>query len=68
MPLQLVPRQRAVLTLRDMEGLSIKEVCGILKMKSNNVRVLLHRARIKINNALTEYQQCHKDLIICCPA
>lgn len=44
--------QRAVLVLRDMEGLSPGEACNILDLSETNQRVLLHRARTKVRRAL----------------
>jgi RNA polymerase sigma-70 factor, ECF subfamily len=47
--------QRAVLELRDIEGLSAEEVCNALDLTETNGRVLLHRARAKVRAALEEY-------------
>jgi RNA polymerase sigma-70 factor (ECF subfamily) len=47
--------QRAVLELRDIEGLSADEVCNALDLTETNGRVLLHRARAKVRAALEEY-------------
>ncbi|MBS2016309.1 MAG: sigma-70 family RNA polymerase sigma factor [Deltaproteobacteria bacterium] len=44
--------QRAVLTLRDLEGWSGEEVCNALGLSESNQRVLLHRARAKVRAAL----------------
>jgi RNA polymerase sigma-70 factor, ECF subfamily len=52
---RLPPSQRAVLTLRDIEGLSADEVCNALDLTETNGRVLLHRARAKVRAALEEY-------------
>jgi RNA polymerase sigma-70 factor (ECF subfamily) len=52
---RLPPAQRAVLTLRDIEGLSADEVCTALDLTETNGRVLLHRARAKVRAALEEY-------------
>jgi RNA polymerase sigma-70 factor (ECF subfamily) len=52
---RLPPSQRAVLTLRDIEGLSAEEVCNALDLTETNGRVLLHRARSKVRAALEEY-------------
>ena len=52
---RLPPSQRAVLTLRDLEGLSADVVCNALDLTETNGRVLLHRARAKVQAALEEY-------------
>ena len=44
--------QRAVLTLRDMQGLESVEVCNVLELSESNQRVLLHRARSRVRHAL----------------
>jgi RNA polymerase sigma-70 factor (ECF subfamily) len=46
---------RKVLILRDVEGLSSKEVCGVLNITEVNQRVLLHRARSRVRQALEQY-------------
>ncbi|WP_043660380.1 sigma-70 family RNA polymerase sigma factor [Nocardia thailandica] len=51
----LPARQRAVLTLRDIEGYSADEVCAMLEVSAGNQRVLLHRARSTVRAALEEY-------------
>ena len=51
----LPERHRAVLSLRDVEGLSSEEVCDLLDISAANQRVLLHRARAKVRAALEEY-------------
>ncbi len=48
----LPPGQRAVLTLRDLEGWSSEETCNVLEISESNQRVLLHRARARIRAAL----------------
>ncbi len=48
----LPPAQRAVVTLRDMEGVDPTEVCNILTISETNQRVLLHRARTQVRRAL----------------
>jgi RNA polymerase sigma-70 factor, ECF subfamily len=52
---RLPASQRAVLELRDIEGLSAEEVCNALDLTETNGRVLLHRARAKVRAALEEY-------------
>jgi RNA polymerase sigma-70 factor, ECF subfamily len=51
----LPPRQRLVITLRDVEGWSPEEICGVLDVTENNQRVLLHRARAGVREALAGY-------------
>ncbi len=52
---ELPPRQRIVITLRDVEGYTYDEVCSILAISAGNQRVLLHRARASVRGALEEY-------------
>ncbi len=51
----LPPAQRAVITLRDVQGWSAEEVRNALELTETNQRVLLHRARSKVRRALEEY-------------
>ena len=52
---RLPPGQRQVITLRDVEGWSSEEVCSALEISETNQRVLLHRARSKVRQALEDY-------------
>jgi RNA polymerase sigma-70 factor (ECF subfamily) len=52
---RLPPSQRAVISLRDVEGWSSEEVRNALSLSESNQRVLLHRARAKVRRALEEY-------------
>jgi RNA polymerase sigma-70 factor (ECF subfamily) len=47
--------QRAVISLRDLEGWSAEEVCNALELSETNQRVLLHRARAKVRKVLEDY-------------
>ena len=47
--------QRAVISLRDIEGWSSDEVRNALDLSETNQRVLLHRARSKVRAALESY-------------
>jgi RNA polymerase sigma-70 factor, ECF subfamily len=51
----LCPAQRAVVTLRDVEGLSAEAVCDLLGLQPGNQRVLLHRGRARVRTALAGY-------------
>jgi RNA polymerase sigma-70 factor (ECF subfamily) len=52
---RLSPSQRAVITLRDVEGWTADEVRNALELSETNQRVLLHRARAKVRGALEQY-------------
>jgi RNA polymerase sigma-70 factor, ECF subfamily len=54
---RLPPAQQAVITMRDVQGFSSEEVCNALDLTETNQRVLLHRARAKVRNALEEYMR-----------
>jgi RNA polymerase sigma-70 factor (ECF subfamily) len=49
--------QRAVISLRDVEGWTSEEVRNALDLSETNQRVLLHRARSKVRAALESYLQ-----------
>jgi RNA polymerase sigma-70 factor, ECF subfamily len=51
----LPPKQREVIVLRDVEGWTPGEVCNMLGITESNQRVLLHRARVKVRDALAPY-------------
>jgi RNA polymerase sigma-70 factor (ECF subfamily) len=51
----LPPAQRAVVSLRDVEGWSSDEVRNALDLSEVNQRVLLHRGRAKLRRALEHY-------------
>jgi RNA polymerase sigma-70 factor (ECF subfamily) len=51
----LPPAQRAVISLRDIEGWDAEEVCNALTLSETNQRVLLHRARSAVRAALESY-------------
>jgi RNA polymerase sigma-70 factor (ECF subfamily) len=51
----LPPAQREVITLRDLEGWDAAEACELLGIADGHQRVLLHRARTKVRDALERY-------------
>jgi RNA polymerase sigma-70 factor (ECF subfamily) len=50
----LPARQREVVLLRDVEGMSSEEVCGVLALSEGNQRVLLHRGRSRLRQLLED--------------
>ena len=48
----LPPRQREVLALRELEGMSYDEIAGLMGMNRNSVAQLISRARIGLRDAL----------------
>jgi RNA polymerase sigma-70 factor (ECF subfamily) len=52
---ELPVAQRTVIALRDIEGWSSEEVCEALEISAGNQRILLHRARSRVRNAIESY-------------
>ena len=50
--LQLGGDEQRVVMLRFMEGFEFAEIASLLKKKEGNVRVILHRALVKLHNIL----------------
>jgi RNA polymerase sigma-70 factor (ECF subfamily) len=57
----LPPRQREVITLRDVLGWSEAEACTVTGVTEGNERVLLHRARAKVRAALERHLAAGED-------
>lgn len=53
----LPPRQRAVVTLYDVHGLTAEEVCAVLALSPGNQRVLLHRGRARLRQLLEDHHR-----------
>jgi RNA polymerase sigma-70 factor, ECF subfamily len=49
---KLPARQRQVVVLRDVEGLSNEEACDVLGISVGNQRILLHRGRTRLREIL----------------
>lgn len=54
---KLPAQQQAVLTLYDLEGETMPQICNILGISASNARVLLHRARSVIHQQIHQYQE-----------
>jgi RNA polymerase sigma-70 factor, ECF subfamily len=52
---ELPEAQRAVITMRDVEGFPAEEVAEALGISDGNQRVLLHRARSKVRRAIEKH-------------
>lgn len=52
---RLPASQQSVIRLRDIEGYSAEDVCQMLGVSEGNQRVLLHRARSRVRQALESY-------------
>lgn len=53
---KLPPPQRSAVTLRDVEGLDMDALCAVLGVTQANARVLLHRGRSRLREAVASYQ------------
>jgi RNA polymerase sigma-70 factor (ECF subfamily) len=51
----LPQRQRLVVEMRDVQGMSAEETCAALRLSAANQRVLLHRGRAALRSALEDY-------------
>lgn len=48
----LPPRTATAFTFREVDGLKSEEICAILGVSTNNLWVMLHRARLHLRNCL----------------
>jgi RNA polymerase sigma-70 factor (ECF subfamily) len=56
--LQLLPdKQRSALVMRDMQDMAFEEICETLEVSAPNVRVLLHRARLRLVAMVNRFQE-----------
>ncbi len=53
----LSPQHQTVLYMRDTEQLSLDDICNILELNNSNVRVMLHRARLAVREAVDTYME-----------
>ncbi|ROM78373.1 RNA polymerase subunit sigma-24 [Pseudomonas brassicacearum] len=55
--LSLSELQGSVLILRERQGLEPEEICNLLDISLSNVRVLLHRARLKVFATVEHFEE-----------
>ncbi|MDW3711813.1 MULTISPECIES: RNA polymerase sigma factor [unclassified Pseudomonas] len=55
--LSLSDLQRSVLLLRERQGLELQDICNLLEVSLSNVRVLLHRGRLKLFATLEHFEE-----------
>ncbi len=53
----LTPKQRVVFVLRDLEGLEVDEVCGILSISTGNLKSNLYYARLAMSEKLKIFKE-----------
>ncbi len=53
----LPEQQKAVFLLREMEQVELDQVAGLLELSNGNIRVLLHRARLRLMETVNHYQE-----------
>ena len=49
--------QRSVLVLRDMQQMEFAEICNELSLSASNVRVLLHRGRMRLMKMVDHFEE-----------
>ncbi len=49
--------QKAVIMLREYQGVGVEEVCNILDISASNIRVLMHRARSNVYSMIDHYEE-----------
>lgn len=54
---QMPTHQRLVVILRDMEMQSFEDICNNLSLSASNVRVLLHRGRLRLMEMINRFQE-----------
>lgn len=49
--------QRTALLLRDQDGLELDDICNLLGVSASNVRVLVHRARLRVYGMVEHFEE-----------
>jgi RNA polymerase sigma-70 factor (ECF subfamily) len=52
--------QRAALLLRDEDGLDLDAICNLLEVSTSNIRVLVHRARVRVHSMVERFEETGK--------
>ena len=55
--LSLPQLQSSVLVLRERQGLALEEICNLLDISLSNLRVLVHRARLKVFATVEHFEE-----------
>ena len=58
----LTPKQRAVFVLRDLEGLTVEEVCDVLSISSGNMKSNLYYARQAVSKTSKPYFETNNSI------
>ncbi len=58
MVMEALPKnQRLVFSLSQIEGESTESICNLMKISTSNMKVLLHRARIRLFSHIANFQE-----------
>ena len=49
--------QRTALLLRDQDGLDLDAICNLLGVSASNIRVLVHRARVRVYGMVEHFEE-----------
>ena len=49
--------QRSVLLMRDHDEMELDDICNVLEVSASNVRVLIHRARIRVHAVIEHFEE-----------
>lgn len=54
---ELPESYQSVMNLKELDGVSIEEICNLLDLNASNVRVIVHRSRNKLLAAADKFQR-----------
>lgn len=49
--------QRTALLMRDQDGLDLDAICNLLGVSASNIRVLVHRARVRVYGMIEHFEE-----------